>query len=592
MGVFQDYGHLTERGRVERQKRNKQKRVIVALTSAFAALALIIIAAFAVVSLNKHPEKAQEHQPVKISTSMKAIKSICSPTDYQEACVSSLSSAIKSNSSLTGPEDLIKAAIKVAKKEVIKAFDHASKLRKNARSQMEKEALSNCKELLSYAMDELDETFSGVSVAGLKDLATVSQDLKNWLSAVLTYQETCLNGLEDSNAKSDMAEAMKMATQLTSNSLAIITEASSVLSILKVPGFSRRLLSKENHFSEGKGGFPSWFPAGERRLLAMQEMTPNVAVAKDGSGDFRTITEALSKLPPAKERNGRYVIYIKAGVYDEQVTVTKEMVNVTMYGDGSRKTIITGSKNFIDGTPTFKTATFAAIGDDFMAKAIGFRNTAGAAKHQAVALRVQSDRAVFLNCRMDGNQDTLYAHAHRQYYRSCVITGTIDFIFGNAAAVFQNCQIVVRQPLPNQQNIITAQGRTDKRETTGVVIHKCKILPDKKLVAGSSTAKTRSYLGRPWKQYSRTVYMESTIGGFIEPEGWMPWDGDFALDTLFYGEYMNQGPGATLTKRVNWKGYRVLKSKEEAMAFTVDKFIQGGEWIKATGTAVRLGFFS
>lgn len=317
-----------------------------------------------------------------------------------------------------------------------------------------------------------------------------------------------------------------------------------------------------------------------------KQLKPNVIVAKDKSGNFTTISDALKAMP--KKYNGRYVIYIKEGVYEETVTVTKEMVNVTMYGDGSRQTTVTGSKNFVDGVRTFQTATFAAIGNGFMAIAIGFRNTAGPEKHQAVALRVQSDRSIFLNCRMDGYQDTLYVQTHRQYYRSCVVTGTIDFIFGDAAAVFQRCMMVVRKPLDNQQNIVTAQGRVDRHEATGIVLQGCRILPDKKLVPQMKT--TKSYLGRPWKEYSRTIIMESTIGDLIHPDGWMPWEGDFALKTLYYGEYNNRGPGANLKARVKWPGHKVIK-RDEAMKFTVENFIQGGQWVKPTGFPVQLGLF-
>ena len=220
----------------------------------------------------------------------------------------------------------------------------------------------------------------------------------------------------------------------------------------------------------------------------------------------------------------------------------------------------------------------AALGDGFLAMSMGFRNTAGPEKHQAVAIRVQSDRAIFLNCRMEGYQDTVYAQTHRQYYRGCVISGTIDFIFGDASAVFQNCLITVRKPLDNQQCIVTAQGRTNKRETTGIVLQNCRIVADTDLIPKKAVVK--SYLGRPWKEFSRTIVMESTIGDLIQPVGWMPWDGDFALSTLYYAEYNNKGPGAAVTGRVKWRGYKVIK-QEEAMKYTVGPFLQGDDWLKA-----------
>ena len=219
-----------------------------------------------------------------------------------------------------------------------------------------------------------------------------------------------------------------------------------------------------------------------------------------------------------------------------------------------------------------------ALGDGFVAVSMGFRNTAGPEKHQAVAIRVQSDRSIFLNCRMDGYQDTVYAQTHRQFFRGCVITGTIDFIFGDASAIFQNCLITVRKPLDNQQNIVTAQGRTDKRETTGIVLQNCRILPDQDLIPTKTQVK--SYLGRPWKEFSRTIVMESTIEDLIQPQGWLPWEGNFALSTLYYVEYNNKGPGAALSARVKWPGYKVIE-KEEAVKYTVGPFIQGDDWLKA-----------
>lgn len=224
-----------------------------------------------------------------------------------------------------------------------------------------------------------------------------------------------------------------------------------------------------------------------------------------------------------------------------------------------------------------------------MAQSLGFRNTAGPEKQQAVALRVHSDRSIFVNCRMEGYKGTLYALAHRQFYRSCYITGTVDFIFGDAAAVFQNCMIYMRKPLESQQNVMTAQGRADKRETTGTVLQNCKILADDKLAP--EKAKFKSFLGRPWKEYSRTVIMESEIGDHIQAEGWKEWIGDKGLDTLYYAEFNNKGPGSNTKDRVKWGGYKILK-RDEALKFTVGPFLQGEDWLKAADVPVRFGMFS
>ncbi|KAL5201238.1 hypothetical protein ABZP36_035592 [Zizania latifolia] len=226
-----------------------------------------------------------------------------------------------------------------------------------------------------------------------------------------------------------------------------------------------------------------------------------------------------------------------------------------------------------------------------MAIGMGFQNTAGAAKHQAVALLVQSDKSVFLNCWMDGFQDTLYAHSKTQFYRNCIISGTVDFIFGDAAAVFQNCIITLRRPLDNQQNIATAQGRADGREATGFVLQKCEFNAETALT-DKGRPPIRSYLGRPWREFSRTVIMESDLPAIIDKAGYLPWNGDFALKTLYYAEYGNTGAGADTAGRVNWPGYKKVISKADATKFTVENFLHAQPWIDPTGTPVKYDFFT
>lgn len=222
-----------------------------------------------------------------------------------------------------------------------------------------------------------------------------------------------------------------------------------------------------------------------------------------------------------------------------------------------------------------------------MLQDICIENTAGPEKHQAVALRVGADRSVINRCRLDGYQDTLYAHSLRQFYRDSVISGTVDFIFGNAAVVFQNCNLIARKPMIDQQNLVTAQGRVDPNQNTGTSIQRCKVVPSDDLAPVKGSIPT--YLGRPWKEYSRTVVMQSYIDDHVDPKGWMKWSGDFALDTLYYGEYDNNGPGAGTGGRVNWTGYHVITDPNVAKDFTVAELIQGGTWLQPTGVAFTEG---
>ncbi|VVB18316.1 unnamed protein product [Arabis nemorensis] len=197
-------------------------------------------------------------------------------------------------------------------------------------------------------------------------------------------------------------------------------------------------------------------------------------------------------------------------------------------------------------------------------KDIGIINTAGPKNGQAVALRSDSDHST---------RSTL---TQRQFYRDCDITGTVDFIFGNAAVVFQGCNIRPRQPLPGQSNTITAQGKTDPNHDTGISIQYCTISPN-----GDVTAAT--YLGRPWKKYSKTVVMQSEIGSIVSPAGWSSWGSKDPPSTIFYGEFKNSGPGSDLTQRIKWVGYRPVMTDIDVWNVMVYNFIQGMEWIEATG---------
>lgn len=219
-------------------------------------------------------------------------------------------------------------------------------------------------------------------------------------------------------------------------------------------------------------------------------------------------------------------------------------------------------------------------GDGFLARDIFIENRAGPNKYQAVALRVNADLAALYRCSINGYQDSLYVHSFRQFYRECDVYGTIDFIFGNAAVVFQGCNIVARMPMRGQYTVITAQSRDTVDEDTGISIQNCSIVAADDLYSNSWV---KSYLGRPWRVFSRTVYLESYIGDFIDSTGWTQWSDDDqrGLDTLYYGEYDNYGPGSSTDGRVTWPGYHVM-DYNDAYNFTVSEFITGDAWLDST----------
>lgn len=218
----------------------------------------------------------------------------------------------------------------------------------------------------------------------------------------------------------------------------------------------------------------------------------------------------------------------------------------------------------------------ASNGNGFIGVDMCFRNTAGPAKGPAVALRVSGDMSVIYRCRVEGYQDALYPHSDRQFYRECFITGTVDFICGNAVAVFQFCQIVARQPKMGQSNVITAQSRATKDVKSGFSIQNCNITTSSDL----DTATVKTYLGRPWRIFSTVAVLQSFIGDLVDPAGWTPWEGETGLSTLHYREYQNRGPGAVTSRRVKWSGFKVMKDPKKATEFTVAKLLDGETWLK------------
>ncbi|OIT20777.1 PREDICTED: probable pectinesterase 56 [Nicotiana attenuata] len=296
--------------------------------------------------------------------------------------------------------------------------------------------------------------------------------------------------------------------------------------------------------------------------------TPQAIVAKDGSGNYTTITDAIISAP--NNSVNKYCIKIKQRTYYEYIRVDKWKTNIVLIGEGMDYTIISGNKSYGgDGIKKSLTATVGVNGKGFMAQDITFRNDAGRENQQAVALRAEAEYLTFYRCRFDGFQDTLYTKEGRQFYRDCEIFGTIDFICGDATAIFQNCLIEARLPLPKQYNAITTQQREYWNLTTGIVLQNCKLKATQEL---EKMGNVTTFLGRPWGNFSRTVVMQSYIDHFINPRGWV----EFITESLvqpFYLEYENRGPGANTDGRVDWAS--VTRDPEVALNFTVRHFIGG-----------------
>ncbi|XP_058721946.1 pectinesterase-like [Vicia villosa] len=418
----------------------------------------------------------------------------------------------------------------------------------------------DCLKLFENTIFHLNRTLEGLN-NGNKICSP--SDAQTWLTTSLTNIETCKNGALELNAQDFNFIVHNNVIEMIRNTLAI-----------------NMYFLKHNKETE-EGSFPSWFSKHERKLLRSSSLLKfNLVVAKDGSGQFKTVQAALDNAAKRKYK-ARFVIHVKKGVYKENIEVNVHNDNIMLVGDGMQNTIITSSRSVQRGFTTYSSATAGIDGLHFIARDITFQNTAGPHKGQAVALRSASDLSVFYRCAISGYQDTLMTHAQRQFYRQCYIYGTVDFIFGNAAVVFQNCNIFARKPLDGQANMITAQGRGDPFQNTGISFHNCQIraASDLKPVVD----KYKTYLGRPWQQYSRVMVMKTFIDTLVSPLGWSPWgDTNFAQDTLYYAEYKNYGPGSSTKDRVKWPGYHVITSPNEASKFTVTGLLAGPSWLATT----------
>ncbi|KAG0458864.1 hypothetical protein HPP92_021992 [Vanilla planifolia] len=468
----------------------------------------------------------------------------CSPTDIDKWCVGTpfpkLCSDYMTHSNLSAPpkdqRDFYKLLVQIALGRAIGAQNYLESLGGLCRNEPERTAWLDCRKLYGNTVVQLNRSLV-LSTSG----RPTAFDAQTWLSAALTNIQTCRMGFTDLTASCDIIHPIMRyeVSKLISNCLAV------------------------NKYALNANAFTNDFP--KRTLSLLTQKRANIVVAKDGSGRFRTIRAAVNAATRRRLKGikHRIVIYVKAGVYTETINVKSSLYDLTLTGDG-----------------------IGVFGDGFIASGITFRNTFGPGS-QAVALLSGSDRSIFYRCSIEGYQDTLCVYSQRQFYRECDIYGTIDFIFGNAAVVIQKSNIILRNPRLGECNVITAQGRTNRNQNTGIVIQFCSIRAAPDLRAAER--KVQSYLGRPWQLYARTVYLENYIEGVIDPTGWLPFVGRFGLDTLFYAEFKNSGPGSKLSMRVKWRGFHVIERASLVQPFTVRNFITGGVWIPPTGVPFALG---
>ena len=269
-------------------------------------------------------------------------------------------------------------------------------------------------------------------------------------------------------------------------------------------------------------------------------------VAKDGTGDYKFIQEAIDAMRAYPL--GPITLYIKNGVYNEKIELPAVNTDVRFIGESVDKTIITFNDYSGRGKiNTFTSYTAKISGNRFVAENITFANSAGPVG-QALALYVDADKALFKNCRFLGNQDTIFAAGEnaRQLFTECYIEGTTDFIFGPSTAVFQNCTIRCKA-----NSYITA-ANTPHGKKFGFVFLDCKITADSSV--------TKLHLGRPWRAWAKTAFIRCALPKEIVPEGWNNWSNPENEKTTYYVEYKNSGEGADVQKRVSWS--RQLTDKE------------------------------
>lgn len=288
-----------------------------------------------------------------------------------------------------------------------------------------------------------------------------------------------------------------------------------------------------------------------------------ITVAQDGSGNYKTIQEAVMAIRDYSDVQVN--IYVKKGIYKEKLIIPPQKIRIKLIGEDKENTIITYDDYSGKGAiSTYTSHSVLVQGNGFVAENLTFENSAGPVG-QAVALHVEADRVVIKNCKILGNQDTLFpsADTSRQYYVDCYIEGTTDFIFGAATVVFERCHI------HSKKNSYITAASTTQNQKFGFVFFNCKLTAD--------TAFKKVYLGRPWRPYAKTVFINTEMGDHILPQGWSVWNKNENHKTTYYAEYGSYGPGFVKEQRVDWSHQL---TKKEVKQYTLKNIFAGSSnWL-------------
>jgi pectinesterase len=313
----------------------------------------------------------------------------------------------------------------------------------------------------------------------------------------------------------------------------------------------------------------TWRAKAQKQGKVAPQYPKLLVVAQDGSGDYKTIQEAVNAVRDLSQE--QVTIKVKPGIYHEKIVIPTWKKKISIIGESNTNTIITNNdysgKDYPGGKDAFGRSKFSTYtsytvlvqGDDFVAENLTIENTSGRVG-QAVALHVEGDRAIFKNCRLLGNQDTLYAATQnsRQYYKDCYVEGTTDFIFGEATCVFQNCTI------KNLMNSYITAASTTPEQKFGYVFLDCKLI--------AAPEATKCFLGRPWRPYAKTVYINTEMGSHIVAAGWNNWGNPGNEKTAYYAEYNSKGAGAAPAQRVSWSHQLTAKQARE---YTLKNIFRG-----------------